>query len=94
MTGEEPYIGHCSFCGDGLLRFRRCCSCDKIVALCDECELMWDDVEGLSHDTNLSSDSCFPRCPTCGDQNASWVAVPGEELDESGLSQFSGGESV
>ena len=59
-TEERPYIDNCTFCGNGLLRFYRCGSRDKIVALCDECELMWEDIVELSRDPNLSSDSCFP----------------------------------
>lgn len=100
MTGErpltrklEPFLNHCSFCGDGLLRFRRCSSCQRIVALCDECELMWEDVGAVSDDPNLSSDSSFPCCPACGEEQAEWTSVSMEELDENALSQFSSGES-
>ncbi len=91
---ENPYIAHCSFCGDGLLRFTRCSECDEIVAICDECELMWEDVEQVSEDANCSSDSTFPRCPACGATDSTWATPTLDEIEESGLDQFMMGESV
>ena len=95
MSGEvKPYIESCSFCGDGLLRFYRCEVCDDIVALCDECELMWRDIAMLSDDPNLSSDTSFPQCPSCGEPQAEFSLVTSEELEERKLDQYSAGESV
>ena len=90
----NPYIETCSFCGNGLLRFRRCQTCDSIVALCDECELMWSDIEGVFQDSNLSSDSLWPQCPSCGEPNAEFSRVSNVELEELKLDRFSAGESV
>lgn len=90
----RPYIESCSFCGDGLLRFYRCTSCDEIVALCDECELMWQDIEGLSDDPNLSSDTSYPQCPSCGEMNGEFENVTMLELEDEKLDRFSAGESV
>ncbi len=95
MTNEErPFIDSCSFCGDGLLRFRRCATCDDIVALCDECELMWFDIEALSEDANLSSDTSFPQCPSCGPEQGEFDYVTTQALEDQKLDRFSAGESV
>lgn len=95
MSNEErPYIESCGFCGDGLLRFHRCTSCDQIVALCDECELMWQDIAALSEDPALPSDTAFPQCPACGYEDAEFAKVTMGEIEEQKLDQFSAGESV
>jgi hypothetical protein len=90
---ERPYICECGFCGDGLIRFFRCSECDHVVGLCDECELMWEDIERLSHDPNLSADSSFPVCPSCGYPRAKWSRPTVEELEELDLDEFISGES-
>ena len=54
---ETPYIAHCSFCKQGLLRFMRCRECDAVIAICDECELTW---------RNIASVHSNPRCPSSG----------------------------
>ena len=95
MTKElRPYIEACSFCGNGLLRFRRCMNCNEVVALCDECELMWSDVEGVADDPNLSSESTWPTCPSCGIAATEFDNVTLPELEERQLDRFSAGESV
>lgn len=91
---ERPFIGSCGFCGDGLLRFVQCETCDEVVALCDECELMWSDIPGLADDANLSSDSSFPRCPHCGDKEAEFQWLTGEEVKLHSLEAFAEGDSV
>ena len=91
---ESHYIGCCSFCGDGLLRFQRCQVCDQIVAKCDECEFMWEDIASLSDDSNSSSDSKYPRCPFCGERKSEFSNVTIEELEENGLAEYSSGETV
>ena len=95
MSGaERPYIGSCAFCGDGLLRFQRCLNCAEIVAMCDECELMWRDIPGLSEDANLSSDTSYPQCPACGARTSEYAHVTIEELEESELGEYAAGESL
>ena len=95
MSDEErPYIESCGFCGNGLLRFYRCRTCDTIVALCDECELMWHDIALVSQDPNLSSDTSYPQCPSCGEAEAEFANVSMQELEDAELAQFSAGESV
>ena len=95
MSNEErPFIGSCSFCGDGLIRFYRCTTCDEVVALCDECELMWVDIESLAEDQNLSSDTSFPQSPSCGQADATFENATTQELEDLKLDKFSAGESV
>lgn len=91
---ERPYIEQCSFCGNGLLRFYRCSNCDDVVALCDECELMWIDIESLAADQNLPADTSYPQCPSCGLEDSEFTKVTAEELEELKLDRFSAGESV
>ena len=95
MTADErPYIESCSFCGDGLIRFYRCQSCDAIVALCDECELMWQDIETLSVDPNLPADTTFPCCPACGSDSTEWTQPTPAEIEEQDLRRFCLGDSI
>ena len=47
-TDEIPYICECGFCEEGLLRFRSCPECEAICAVCDECELVWEDIAEVS----------------------------------------------
>lgn len=95
MSAEErPFICGCSFCGDGLLRFLKCDTCEQAVALCDECELMWADIPGVSDDANLSSASSYPTCPHCGDEAAEFHWLSKEDLRDEQLEQFAEGESV
>lgn len=93
-ANERPFLGNCSFCGDGLLRFLQCETCEQVVVLCDECELMWADVQAVSDDANLSSDSNYPTCPYCGDENGEFIWLSLEDLVDVKLQQFVGGESV
>lgn len=95
MSAEEhPFIASCSFCGDGLLRFLQCKTCNHIVALCDECELMWSDIPAISDDANLSSDTCFPMCPYCGQEEAEFKWLKLDQLKDEKLDQFVDSESV
>ena len=91
---EKPYIGECSFCGNGLLRFYRCHTCDRIVALCDECELMWENIEQVSRDPELPSDSAYPQCPACGDGQATWSIASVEDIEDAGLEKCLAGDSI
>lgn len=95
MSAEErPFIGSCGFCSDGLLRFLQCDTCENVVALCDECELMWSDIPGVSDDANLSSDTSYPNCPSCGDIDAEFNFLSMDEVKDEKLEQFVENESV
>lgn len=67
MTSRvRPYIGQCGFCGQGLLRVMRCKSCQAVIVLCDECELLWSDPVQVAQDPQVRSSGAFPACPHCG----------------------------
>lgn len=53
----RPFIGKCAFCGDGMLRFW--CIDRKLVALCDECELQWDNVRAVAEVPESSATGTF-----------------------------------
>ncbi len=79
---ETPYIIECPFCGNGLLRAHRCGNCQSVTAICDECELMWPNVEQIFNDPKQKASSAFPKCCHCDIEDARW-----EKLDETGIAR-------
>ena len=55
---RQGYICECRVCGNGLVRFWK--YRDELVALCDECELVWDDVAKLANDTATEACGSYP----------------------------------
>jgi len=95
MNREElPYVAQCGFCENGLLRFMRCVECDTVSAVCDECELIWKDLEEVSNDRFCSSSSAFPSCPNCDASASEWTTLEYQDVEDEGLSQFTAGDSV
>jgi len=89
MTHEEsPYVNQCKFCGDGLLRLYRCDGCAAIVAMCDECELIWRDVAVISRQADQPSDGAFPACPACGEHQAGWTELDRQAIREANLDAY------
>lgn len=81
MTQKElPYVNQCAFCTNGLLHLRRCVTCQSVVAMCDECELIWRDVAAVSRNADQPSDGAFPGCPACGQDPATWVKLYPHEI--------------
>ena len=70
---SETSVGRCGFCEQGHLHVFRCPRCSAVVAVCDECELVWDDVAAVHADPALPSDSAFPLCPRCGSREGNWA---------------------
>lgn len=56
---EFPYVGTCRFCGNGLLRLWVNATEKKAVAVCDECELLWDDPVAASGKAKLKASGNF-----------------------------------
>ncbi len=95
MTQQEsPYIAQCSFCREGLLRFMRCRQCDAVVAICDQCELIWRNIAAVHTNTRCPSSGSFPACPVCGTVDAGWSRLNRHNVIEASLSQYIAGESV
>lgn len=84
---EQPYLRSCPFCGDGLLRLYRCGRCGTVVAMCDECELLWRDVAELSRSAKPKSDAAFPACPACRARRAKWFRLSRDEIREADLAE-------
>ena len=80
-----PYVGRCSVCEDGLLRLFRCCDCGTIVAMCDECELIWRDVAEASRSAKPKSDAAFPACPACDTKRVKWFRLNRAEIRDAGF---------
>ena len=63
---SEPHERACPFCAQGLLRYWKCSNCDELVLLCDECELVWRDLEDVEKFGSLSHRQfTYPECPSC-----------------------------
>lgn len=81
------FIAQCGFCGDGLLRFWK--HGQKLVALCDECELVWDDVPAVAADQSIDATGSFP---SEGDQS-DWKKATLKEISKAGYNCHIGGRS-
>ncbi len=90
----SPYIAQCSFCNQGLLRFMRCRECDAVVAVCDQCELLWRNLAAVHSNPRCPASGTYPACPACGNAEARWSRLTRLKVDEASLNQYVGGESV
>lgn len=94
MTRQEtPFIGHCHYCEQGLLRFWQCGQCQQFVAMCDECELVWRDVERLSTGSHIKADSTYPVCPYCQAPSRHWIRPTESQIEAAQLSKLISGRS-
>jgi len=93
-TDEQPYIVQCSFCENGLLRFMRCVACNEVSAVCDECELIWTDIEEVQRDPNSRSSGAFPACPACESKDPNWVSLDTDDIESAGLGGLIAGDSL
>ena len=90
---QASYVARCAVCEDGLLRLFRCCECGTVVAMCDECELIWQDLAAVSSDPTSPSDSAFPACPECERAKAQWQKLTAEEIQHEHLNVYIAGRS-
>jgi len=81
------YICECGFCGNGLLRFWK--HKDAVVALCDECELVWNDIPAVAADPKINATGSFP---SEGDQS-DWKKATLKEISKAGFNRHIGGRS-
>ncbi|MBC8350650.1 MAG: hypothetical protein H8E66_01605 [Planctomycetes bacterium] len=93
-TEEIPHICECGFCEQGLLRFRSCPECEAVCAICDECELIWEDVSEVSDDPSIKASCAFPRCPACGAREKGWPVLSVEEIQDAELEDYISDKSV
>ena len=86
---ETPYVSSCGFCGQGLLRIWVPDSGEDLsIALCDECELFWEDIAVVAEDDCAPSSGAFPALA------GSWHAANREEIAKRGLQDLVQGDSV
>jgi hypothetical protein len=90
---ERPYVRHCGFCEEGMLRFMRCRECDSVSVICDECELAWSDIAEVSEKANAKSSGSFPACPNCGELKAGWDKLDIRGVRRAKLDAYVAGES-
>jgi hypothetical protein len=88
-----PYVNRCSRCGNGLLRLCRCGNCAAVAAICDECELVWQDVARVSGDAAAPSDAFFPMCPRCRAASWRWTRLNLDAIRAARLETYVAGES-
>ncbi|NLY00183.1 MAG: hypothetical protein GXY83_29140 [Rhodopirellula sp.] len=91
---ELPYVAPCSFCNQGLLRFMRCRECDAVVAVCDQCELVWRDIAAVHRNPHCPSSGSYPACPACGHPQARWSRLTRRKVEQADLEPYIGGESL
>lgn len=84
---ESPYVCHCGFCEQGLLRLMRCQHCGIVAAVCDECELVWVDLALVSAEPTSPSSSSFPACPACKTERE-WQRLTEAAIADADLVRF------
>ncbi|MFO0911731.1 MAG: hypothetical protein U0795_02135 [Pirellulales bacterium] len=89
-----PYLGSCHFCGQGLLRFWQCGQCGTVLAMCDECELIWRDLTQVSREPATKADGVYPMCPVCRSASRHWIRPGEDDLAAAGLEPLVKGWSV
>lgn len=88
----EPYVVACSFCDQGKLRIWK--ARDKPVALCDECELYWEDIRAVFLTPGIAPTGSYPAGPCGANSPSDWSQASLEDIDSLGLSKFVVGESA
>lgn len=89
---KTPYITKCSFCNQGLLRFMRCRECEAVVAVCEECELVWRNIASVHSNPRCPSSGAFPACPVCNTPEARWQRMTCANVVDASLTQYMAGE--
>jgi hypothetical protein len=64
------------------------------VAICDECELIWSDIEIVYADTHAKSNGAFPVCPICGQTHSNWERLDTNKVNQIGLRPYVANVSV
>lgn len=89
MNSENGvYITQCGFCQQGHLRFMRCHSCTTVMAVCDECELIWLDISAVQANPRTPAAAAFPSCPACHSKQPYWSRLSRTEIERTSLSRY------
>lgn len=88
---RKAYICGCAVCGNGLVRFWM--YREAIVGLCDECELVWDDLARLQKQPKSRPAGSFPTGPDRDGGEADWKPARRWEVEKCGLEGLVAGYS-
>jgi hypothetical protein len=70
---DVSQLVNCGFCDQGKLRLMRCHECEAIVAVCDECDLLWTDLDAVHNRPETPSQASHPECPSCDTEHSEWT---------------------
>jgi hypothetical protein len=76
-----------------LLRLMRCTQCHGVMAVCDECELLWTDLDAVTTDPLAHTAGAFPKCPHCGANPAAFEMLTKREIEQENLERYIVGQS-
>lgn len=93
MNELQPYLLSCPCCEQGLIRIGVCSSCDRMAAICDECELIWKEPSEIKSKADAKPDGQHPICPHCGKKVDAWQFPTTQELKTAGLGDLIAGQS-
>ena len=88
---RKAYICECQVCGNGLVRFWN--FRDDVVGLCDECELVWEDVERLFRRPRSKVSGSFPGGSDGDGSEADWKRATRRDVERADLGGFVAGYS-
>ena len=71
-----------------------CENCQHVSAVCDECELIWQDVPLVNKNPETSASSSFPECPQCKQKADHWQKLDRDHARRAGLLEYVLGESI
>ena len=89
---ERPYVCECGVCGDGLLRLWKCKR--SYYALCDECELVWSDLDAVAEDPEAKAKASYPNTPRRKRKPSDWRELGTAEIERAGLAKYVSGVSA
>jgi hypothetical protein len=68
-------------------------SCKSVMALCDECELVWANPRSVLQNATVPADGSYPTCPGCRGDLATGHPAIDTELENAGLAAAIAGQS-
>lgn len=80
---RKAYICECAVCGNGLVRFWKYQG--MVVGLCEECELVWTDLERLSKHPKSRAAGSFPTGPDRRGGQDDWKRATRRDVERSGM---------
>lgn len=88
---RKGYVCECAVCGNGLVRFF--VYRGAVVGLCDECELVWTDLERLKARPKSRPAGSFPTGPDREGGREDWRPATRREVEKCGMDGLVAGYS-